>query len=109
MENEELFRSEAERILSEQAPAVVVFSQSDGRRISVSYQPMSEGGWVTTFDDITERHRAEARIAHMARHDALTSLPNRVLFYERMDECLVQIQKGGHRLCSASISTTSRT
>ncbi len=40
--------------------------------------------------DITERKEAEARIAHMAHHDALTDLPNRVLFRLRMTEALAQ-------------------
>ena len=39
---------------------------------------MADGGWVATHEDITERRRTEARIAHMARHDALTDLPNRM-------------------------------
>ncbi len=39
--------------------------------------------------DITERKEAEARIAHMAHHDALTDLPNRVLFRQRMADALV--------------------
>ena len=40
--------------------------------------------------DITERKQAEARIAHMAHHDSLTSLPNRVLFRLRMKDALAQ-------------------
>jgi diguanylate cyclase (GGDEF)-like protein/PAS domain S-box-containing protein len=40
--------------------------------------------------DITERKEAEARIAHMAHHDALTDMPNRVLLRERMAEALAQ-------------------
>ena len=40
--------------------------------------------------DITERKKAEARIAHMAHHDALTNLANRVLFRERLDEALTR-------------------
>jgi diguanylate cyclase (GGDEF)-like protein/PAS domain S-box-containing protein len=38
--------------------------------------------------DITERKRAETRIAHMAHHDALTALPNRVLLRLRMEDML---------------------
>src|SRR3712207_5128172 len=43
----------------------------DGRIVQTYHQPMAEGGWVATFEDITERRRAEAQIAHMSRHDAL--------------------------------------
>ncbi|SFV16510.1 PAS domain S-box-containing protein/diguanylate cyclase (GGDEF) domain-containing protein [Methylobacterium sp. 174MFSha1.1] len=39
-------------------------------------------------EDITARREAERRIAHMARHDALTDLPNRTLFRERLDALL---------------------
>ena len=55
---------------------------ADGRVIAVSHRPMAGGGWVATFEDVTERRRNEARIAHMARHDALTDLPNRVALRE---------------------------
>ncbi|MGZ3410710.1 MAG: putative bifunctional diguanylate cyclase/phosphodiesterase [Xanthobacteraceae bacterium] len=40
--------------------------------------------------DITERKRAEARVAHMAHHDALTGLPNRVLLRQRLEEALLR-------------------
>jgi diguanylate cyclase (GGDEF)-like protein/PAS domain S-box-containing protein len=45
--------------------------------------------------DITERKAAEARIAHMAHHDALTDLPNRVLFRQRMADALAQRSRSG--------------
>ena len=43
--------------------------------------------------DVTERRRAEARISHMAHHDALTDLPNRLLFRERLDEALIRVRR----------------
>ncbi len=61
----------------------------DGRTMQISHEPMVDGGWVATIEDITETIRAEARIEHMARHDALTDLPNRVLFREQMEQALV--------------------
>jgi diguanylate cyclase (GGDEF)-like protein/PAS domain S-box-containing protein len=54
---------------------------------------------IVLVDDITEQKRAEARIAHMARHDALTDLPNRVLLMERIDEALARQRRRGERFC----------
>ena len=71
------------------------FIQEDaaGRALSVSHQPMDDGGWVATYEDISERRQAEARIRFMAHHDALTGLPNRLLFRERMETALEQIRR----------------
>jgi diguanylate cyclase (GGDEF)-like protein/PAS domain S-box-containing protein len=65
----------------------------DGRTIAVLNHPMAGGGWVATHEDITERRRAEAKIAYMARHDALTDLPNRVLFNEQLEQALDRITR----------------
>ncbi|MBX9932150.1 MAG: EAL domain-containing protein [Methylobacterium sp.] len=50
---------------------------------------------LTAVIDVTERRRVEARIAHMAHHDALTDLPNRVLFRHRLGEALARGQRSG--------------
>jgi diguanylate cyclase (GGDEF)-like protein len=62
----------------------------DGRIIAVAHRRVEGGGWVATYEDVTERRRVEARFAYMARHDALTGLPNRVLFREHMEEALLR-------------------
>jgi len=54
---------------------------------------MPKGGFVATFGDITERLRTEERIRHLAQHDALTGLPNRVTFYERMEAVLRHLRR----------------
>jgi diguanylate cyclase (GGDEF)-like protein len=66
---------------------------TDGRTIAVSQQWMRDGGWVAVHEDITERRRAEAKIAHLARHDILTNLPNRVLFREHLDEAFLTLKR----------------
>jgi diguanylate cyclase (GGDEF)-like protein len=43
--------------------------------------------------DVTERKQAEARIAYMAHYDALTDLPNRVLFNARLTELLARVRR----------------
>ncbi len=60
----------------------------DGRSIAVSQQAIASGGWVVTYEDVSERQAAEARLAQMARHDLLTGLPNRLLFSEHVDRIL---------------------
>ncbi|MVT66888.1 EAL domain-containing protein [Bradyrhizobium pachyrhizi] len=59
-----------------------------GRAIEIVNKPLPEGGWVATIEDVTERTRTENKIAHMAHYDALTDLPNRVLFRERLERAL---------------------
>jgi diguanylate cyclase (GGDEF)-like protein len=66
----------------------------DGRIIAVSQRPMPDGGWVAVHEDVTERRRAEAKIAHLARHDLLTNLPNRVLFREHLEDALSEMKPG---------------
>ena len=66
----------------------------DGRLISVIHRPLPEGGWVATHEDVTEQRASEALTSHLARHDELTGLPNRLLFRERMQEVEEQVARG---------------
>lgn len=63
------------------------WSFADGQFVKVLVQPMRHG-WVTMHEDVTERLTVEERIRHMARHDALTGLPNRTVFSERIGQVL---------------------
>jgi diguanylate cyclase (GGDEF)-like protein len=72
-----------------------VLESSDDRSIQVTYQPLPDGGWVTTLEDFTERRRSDERIAHLAHYDALTDLPNRMLFRDQLERELRKIERGG--------------
>lgn len=67
---------------------------SDGRCIAITVQPMPDGGTVTTHQDITQQRQSEAKIAHMALHDSLTGLPNRVLLNERLGDAMARLAPG---------------
>jgi diguanylate cyclase (GGDEF)-like protein len=56
--------------------------------ISIVHQRMEDGGWVATYEDITEQRTAAARIHFMAHYDHLTGLSNRASFQSMLDEAL---------------------
>ncbi|MFB9268547.1 EAL domain-containing protein [Bradyrhizobium erythrophlei] len=49
---------------------------------------------INVIDDVTEQRRANEKIAHLAHYDALTDLPNRVLFREQIERELEKAQAG---------------
>ena len=75
-------------LMGESPIAPHLYEFSDGRVVSCLYSPAADGRLVATYEDVTERRQAEAKIIHMARHDALTNLPNRVLFKDKMEQAL---------------------
>jgi diguanylate cyclase (GGDEF)-like protein len=70
-------------------------TRPNGVVLEVRTMATPDGGMVRTFTDITERKRAEARIAEMATHDELTGLANRTLFRERLAQAFGRTQRYG--------------
>ena len=64
----------------------------NGRVHAIHHEPTLGGGYVATFDDVTERRRAEAHIRHMALHDELTGLPNRASATMALDHALARLR-----------------
>ena len=52
-------------------------------------------GYVASLRDVTARKKAELQVAHMAVHDALTGLPNRLLFRDRLNQELANAKRYG--------------
>jgi len=64
----------------------------------ISLTAIDGGGLVAVVRDITERTYAEEQIKHLAYHDALTGLPNRLLFKDRVTVALSHAQRNSSRL-----------
>ncbi len=65
-----------------------------GRRVAFD----GRDGYLVAVVDITERRKAEARIAYMAHHDGLTDLPNREFYQERLRKALAEAHVGNKRV-----------
>jgi diguanylate cyclase (GGDEF)-like protein/PAS domain S-box-containing protein len=79
--------------------------KKDGTKIyievSVSLQKDLSGtitGFKGIIRDITERKEIDQQLTHMASHDALTGLPNRMLFMDRLDIALAQSRRSQNKL-----------
>jgi diguanylate cyclase (GGDEF)-like protein/PAS domain S-box-containing protein len=59
-----------------------------GHVLRIIEQPLPDGGWVATIEDITEWRKTQERMVHLARHDPLTDLPNRITLREELDRAL---------------------
>jgi diguanylate cyclase (GGDEF)-like protein len=89
MSREEYLRWRTNIAVSNEAKDTVV-ELKNGKTIKIRHRPMSDLGWVATHEDITEQRQAEVKIEHMAHHDALTDLANRVLLNERLEQALAR-------------------
>jgi diguanylate cyclase (GGDEF)-like protein/PAS domain S-box-containing protein len=70
----------------------------DGTRfpLAMSFNAMGEiepGMRVGILRDVSERRRTESKMQHMAHHDALTGLPNRILLMQRLEEAVASASK----------------
>ena len=70
-------------------------TRPNGTIVEVRGVPLEGGGFVTTYLDVTEQRRNQQLVAHMAQHDPLTDLPNRILFHDRLKTALAQVKRGG--------------
>ncbi|MFN2443923.1 MAG: putative bifunctional diguanylate cyclase/phosphodiesterase, partial [Thermoanaerobaculia bacterium] len=64
----------------------------------ISLTAIENGGMIAIVRDITERRHAEDQITHLAYHDALTSLPNRLRFKDRVDTAISHAHRDKARL-----------
>jgi diguanylate cyclase (GGDEF)-like protein len=86
-------RERRSALLARNERATVTWELANGRAFNVTHQPTEEG-WLTTFEEITAHRVAEAKLQHLAEHDPLTDLPNRVLFHDRLTQALAFARRG---------------
>ncbi|MDD2742424.1 MAG: diguanylate cyclase [Rhodocyclaceae bacterium] len=63
---------------------------------TISERESGVGRYVATFTDITQRKEAEEQLRHRASSDPLTDLPNRAMFFDRLQQALLQARRYEH-------------
>lgn len=81
-------------LVREMKPHTYERARPNGTIVEVRGVPLEGGGFVTTYFDVTEQRRNQALIAHMAHHDPLTDLPNRMLFSDRLQSAIALAKRG---------------
>jgi diguanylate cyclase (GGDEF)-like protein/PAS domain S-box-containing protein len=102
-EDRERYINDRIKEVTENRPYQITNKLRDGRYISVVHQPMTDGGWVATHEDVTDLKRTEQRIARMAHFDTLTDLPNRATFNDAMGAALDRAGASSEKFAVLSI------
>jgi diguanylate cyclase (GGDEF)-like protein len=69
-------------------------TRPNGTVLQIRGVPLEHGGFVTTYLDVTEQHRTQSKIEHLAMHDAVTGLANRTKLVLLLQETLSNLSDG---------------
>jgi diguanylate cyclase (GGDEF)-like protein/PAS domain S-box-containing protein len=89
--------------LIQQGGGEAIVELPTGRIIRSTCMPTNSTAWVMTVEDVTTRVQSERRIAHLARHDVLTGLPNRRQFIDALDKAIAESGVTGSRVSVINI------
>jgi diguanylate cyclase (GGDEF)-like protein/PAS domain S-box-containing protein len=91
------------RELLKQGGGEAIVELPTGRILRATCMPTNSEAWVMTIEDVTTRVQSERRIAHLARHDVLTGLPNRRQFIDVLDRAISEADVMGSRVSIINI------
>ena len=74
---------------------------ASGQSVEVLGTPLPQGGFVMLYLDVTTVRQHQQQLERMAHFDALTGLPNRVLFADRLRQGMLQVSRRGEQLAVA--------
>jgi diguanylate cyclase (GGDEF)-like protein len=81
-------------LVAKKLPHVFERKRPNGTILEIRGMPLVDGGFVTTYLDVTEQRKNQALLAHLAHHDQLTDLPNRTLMLDRLKIALASVRRG---------------
>ena len=84
-------------------PTTYERTRPNGSILEVQTIPLPDGGMVRTFTDITQRRESERQVRHLAHHDGLTQLANRIVFQQQLAEAIALADSRHGRLSVLSL------
>jgi diguanylate cyclase (GGDEF)-like protein len=82
------------QLVEKRIPHVFERSRPDGRVLEIRGTPLPEGGFVSTYSNVTERRRTQEVVAKMATHDELTQLANRYMLRQHYQTLAARAARG---------------
>ena len=74
------------------------FTTINGRIVHVTRHMMSDGGYAAVYMDVTQRRLAEKQMQYLAHYDSLTTLPNRALLLDRLQQAIIRSLRNKTRM-----------
>jgi diguanylate cyclase (GGDEF)-like protein len=87
--------SSRDQMIESGARQQAVVELMSGQSVLVTNQPMPNGGWISTHEDITARREADRQIRFLAHHDPLTALANRTSFAVTLNDAVARLSRCG--------------
>jgi diguanylate cyclase (GGDEF)-like protein len=81
-------------LVAEKRPHVFERTRPNGTALQIRGVPLPEGGFVTTYLDVTEQRKNQALISYLAHHDPVTGLANRTKMLEHLGMALASVKSG---------------
>lgn len=75
-------------------PHITERRRPDGTELEIRGMPLKDGGFVTTYIDITQRKKDQQTIERLAHEDPLTGLANRTVFLDNLRQGLTRVRRG---------------
>lgn len=94
--------AERTRLTKLPGPHVYERTREDGTVLKIEGHPVSAGGFVTVYTDITDARRSEDQIRYLAHHDVLTGLANRAQFSDCLEQAYNGVREHGHSIAVIS-------
>ncbi|MBA3449505.1 MAG: PAS-domain containing protein, partial [Pseudaminobacter sp.] len=91
----EALYAERKAFIRQRKPASYSETLADGRIVTISHRPMTDGGWVSIYEDITERHRGEKAMEEQSRRfeAALSNMSQGLLMFDADARLIVRNER----------------